>query len=188
MRLFKKLFFSLLIFFVLLFLISFALPQKQHVERSIHIAAPSTKIYPYLANPKLFNQWSPWSNLDPDIKVEYAGPEAGKGAGMSWQSEQPNVGTGSWVITDAVENESLNVDMDFGDQGRATSFFHLQPSSQQNVETNAAKSAGKTKVTWGFDVDAGNNPMMRWMGLMMDKMVGSEYAKGLETLKEMMEK
>jgi uncharacterized protein YndB with AHSA1/START domain len=179
MRLFKKLLVSLLVLIIVLVLVSFVLPKKQHVERSVDIAAPAAKIYPYLANPKLFSKWSPWSQLDPNMKVQFTGHELGKGAGMSWQSEQQNVGNGSWVITDAIENESLNIDMDFGDQGGATSFFALKPSSS---------SSDKTQVTWGFDVDAGNNPMMRWMGLLMDKMVGSEYQKGLRTLKGMVEK
>jgi hypothetical protein len=110
------------------------------------------------------------------MKVQYTGAPSGKGAGMTWQSDDPNVGNGSWKITNAVENESLDVAMDFGDQGGATSFFRLKPNG------------GKTKVTWGFDTDAGNNPLMRWFGLLMDKMVGSEYAKGLDSLKQMLEK
>lgn len=175
MRLIKKLLVSLFVFVLLLVLVSFVLPQKQHVERTLEISASASKIYPHLADPKLFGKWSPWSQLDPNMKVEYSGPKSGKGAGMSWQSEESNVGSGSWIITDAVENQSLNVDMDFGDQGGATSFFKLK------------ENGGKTQVTWGFDTDAGMNPMMRWFGLLMDKMVGSEYAKGLETLKKIVE-
>ena len=175
MKLLKKIFIGLVLLLVVLTLVSFLLPQKQHVERNIEISASAEKIYPYLANPKLFSQWSPWSQLDPDMKVQFNGTELGKGAGMSWQSEQSNVGSGSWEIINAVENESLDVAMDFGDQGTATSFFRLQPKD------------GKTQVTWGFDTDAGMNPMMRWFGLLMDKMVGSEYAKGLGTLKKLVE-
>ncbi len=176
MRLIKRLLLSLLALVVILMLVSFLLPQKQHVERSLEISASAAKIYPYLANPKLFNQWSPWSKLDSNMKVQFSGPESGKGAGMSWQSEQSNVGSGSWTITNAVENESLDVDLDFGDQGGATSFFKLKSTGE------------KTQVTWGFDTDAGMNPMMRWFGLLMDKMVGSEYQKGLESLKLILEK
>jgi len=45
MRLFKKLFFSLLILLALLVFISFVLPQKQQVERSIDISVPAAQIY-----------------------------------------------------------------------------------------------------------------------------------------------
>ncbi len=176
MRIIKRILLTLVSLIVVLLLISFLLPKKQHVERSIEISTSAEKIYPYLADPKLFGQWSPWSKIDPNMKIEYMGPQSGKGAGMKWQSDDPNVGNGSWVIMEAVENKSLDVEMDFGDQGGATSFFRLQPSGI------------KTQVTWGFDTDAGYNPMMRWFGLLMDKMVGSEYAKGLETLKGILEK
>ena len=175
MKMLKIILLGIFALIVLLFLVSFLLPQKQQVERSTDISAPAAKIYPYLANPKLFSQWSPWSKLDPSIKVQFTGPESGKDAGMSWQSDDPSVGGGSWVITHAVENESLDVSLDFGNQGGATSFFRLKPNGE------------KTNITWGFENDAGMNPMMRWFGLMMDKMVGSEYQKGLESLKKIVE-
>ena len=176
MNLIKRLLLSVMSLIVILILGSFFLPQKQHVARNVEISAPATKIYPYLADPKLFSQWSPWSKIDPDMKVQYVGSASGEGAGMTWQSDQPSVGTGSWTIIKAVENESLDVKMDFGDQGAATSFFKLKPNGL------------KTTITWGFDTDAGMNPIMRYMGLLMDKMVGTEYAKGLEELKLIIEK
>ena len=176
MKFIKRLLISVVSILLLLLIVGFFLPQKQHVERNVEISAAAETIYPHLANPKLFSQWSPWSSIDPNMKTTYTGPEAGKGAGMTWESDNQSVGTGSWVITKAVENESLEVNMDFGDQGGATSFFTLAPSGD------------KTKVTWGFDTDAGMNPMMRWMGLLMDKMVGTEYEKGLAVLKQQLEK
>ena len=172
----KRLLFSVVTLLIIIVLGSFFLPQKQHVERSVDISAPAEQIYPYLADPKLFGEWSPWSKIDPNMKVQYTGPASGEGAGMKWQSQNQSVGTGSWVITKAVENERLEVNMDFGDQGGATSFFSLKPKE------------GKTQVTWGFDTDAGMNPVMRYMGLLMDKMVGTEYAKGLAVLKGIIEK
>ena len=175
MKIFKKIIFGLLLLIAIFVFVSFLLPQKQHVERSTEISAPATKIYPYLASPKLFREWSPWSKMDPKMKVQYSGPESGRGAGMSWQSEQSNVGIGSWIITDTVENESLIIEMGFGNKGTANSFFKLTPKDE------------KTIVTWGFDTDAGMNPIMRWFGLFMDKMVGDEYAKGLVTLKALVE-
>ena len=175
MKLLKRLLLSVVSLIVILLLVSYFLPQQQHVERSVEINSPAEKIYPHLANPKLFSEWSPWSNIDPNMKTTYTGAESGEGAGMTWKSDDPNVGTGSWVITKAVVNESLDVDMDFGGQGGATSFFRLAPIN------------GKTQVTWGFDTDAGMNPVMRYMGLLMDKLVGTEYAKGLEVLKQKLE-
>ena len=38
-------------------------------------------------------------------------------------------------------------------------------------------------MTWSNDGDLGNNPLMRWMGLAMDKMVGADFDAGLANLK-----
>jgi len=171
MRLISRLLLALSALIVIMAIASFFLPQKQQVERSVNVSAPAASIYPYLANPKMFSEWSPWSKIDPNMKVEYVGASSGKGAGMTWQSDQQSVGTGSWTIVKAID-----VEMDFGDQGLATSFFTLK-----STENN-------TQVTWGFETDAGMNPLMRWMGLLMDKMVGSEYEKGLNELKKLIEK
>ena len=46
----------------------------------------------------------------------------------------------------------------------------------------APRSPGALPPTYG------NNPMMRWMGLMFDKWVGADYETGLASLKELAEK
>jgi uncharacterized protein YndB with AHSA1/START domain len=176
MKLIKRLLMAVSSILIILALASFFLPQKLHVERSVEISASAEKIYPHLADPKLFSQWSPWSKIDPNMKTTFIGAASGEGAGMSWMSDDPSVGSGSWKIIKAVENESLEAEMDFNGQSTATSFFKLKPT------------VSKTQVTWGFDTNAGMNPVMRWMGLMMDKMVGDEYAKGLAVLKQKIEK
>ena len=45
-----------------------------------------------------------------------------------------------------------------------------------------------TKVTWRFAGKAGRNPMMRYMGLMMDGMVGQDFEVGLANLKALAER
>ena len=175
MRLISRLLLALSALIVILAIASFFLPQKQNVKRSVDISAPAESIYPYLANPQKFSKWSPWSKIDPQMKIQFVGETSGKGAKMTWQSDQTSVGSGTWTIVEATENKSVNVEMDFADQGLATSFFTLEPS------------ATITQVTWGFENDAGMNPLMRWMGLLMDKMVGTEYEKGLIALKSLVE-
>ena len=176
MKFIKRFLFSLIALIVLLLIVGFFLPQQQHVERSISIAAPVSDVYKRIDSPKAFNEWSPWAKIDPQMVTEFSGPESGKGASMSWKSDHPNVGSGTWTITHATENKSVNLALSFEGQGDASSFFNLAPE------------AAGTKVTWGFDTDAGMNPIMRWFGLMLDKWVGADYEKGLNNLKLMLEK
>jgi len=44
-----------------------------------------------------------------------------------------------------------------------------------------------TRLTWGFVTDTGFNPMMRWMGVMLDDWVGADYEAGLARLKALAE-
>ncbi len=149
---------------------AFLLPQEQHVERSLQIEAPAAVIRPFLTTPRKFNQWSPWATIDPNgTRYSYSGPENGVGAKMSWVSDHNQVGSGTQEVK-AVSDDRIDVYLDFGDQGDANAYYLLEPNENG------------TKVTWAFDTDMGNNPIGRWMGMMMDKWVGTSYEEGLRNL------
>lgn len=163
------------VFFLLVAAAGFLLPQQQRVERSIVIAAPAEEVFKQLDGAKAFQAWSPWASLDQDMKVSYFGPDFGPGSKMTWESNNPGVGSGSWVVVDSKENSQVRIALDFGGQGQAESWFKLQAVP------------GGTKVTWGFETDSGMNPIHRWFGLMLDKWVGGDYEKGLKQLKAKLE-
>lgn len=175
MRLIKRIFGLLVIVVIALVAIAFVLPREVSVSRSVDIAAAPEAVFPHVNSLQKFSEWSPWSSIDPDMKVTYSGPEMGVGNKMDWASDDPKVGIGSQVITAAVDNESVSTELDFGPMGTADAEFLL-----------AAKGAG-TEVTWGFTTDLGMNPIARWMGLMMDSWVGADYERGLAALKEIAE-
>ena len=64
--------------------VGFALPSEYKVERSVVIEAPPDRIYPFVATPRRWVQWSIWTRRDPAMTIEYFGPESGTGAG--WQA------------------------------------------------------------------------------------------------------
>ncbi|WP_120634815.1 SRPBCC family protein [Ruegeria sp. EL01] len=175
MRLIKRLFISLLVIVLVLVGVSYLLPGKAEVSRNITIDAPPEVIFPYVNSMQETEKWSPWLTRDPETKLSYSGPETGVGNALSWSSENPQVGTGTQVITESVENQSVKTALDFGPMGTATATFALQPEGDQ------------TQITWGFDSDLGLNPMSRWMGLMMDNWVGGDYERGLTNLKTLVE-
>ena len=43
------------------------------------------------------------------------------------------------------------------------------------------------KSSWSFLGDMGNNPVARWIGLMMDSMLGPQLEEGLSNMKEYLE-
>ncbi|MEO1238944.1 MAG: SRPBCC family protein, partial [Pseudomonadota bacterium] len=145
------------------------------VARSVQIDAPAEAVFEKVNSLKAAQDWSPWLGRDPEMTVEYAGPEAGVGAEMTWASDDPQVGQGHQKIVVSEANRRVETELDFGDMGMAKAAFIL--------ETDAAGTA----VTWTLLADMGAGPVGRWMGLMMDGWVGPDYEAGLANLKALVE-
>lgn len=161
--------------FVLLVVVGLFLPRHIHVERDILIDAPRYKVATVLSTFKTFNHWSPWASRDPQTRYLYEGPHAGPGAIMHWESNHPEVGSGSQEIIRVVPGERIETRLDFGDQGTADAYFQLS-------ETDTG-----TRVVWGFDTDFGYNLIGRYVGQVMDAMLGPDYEAGLVRLKNYVE-
>ncbi|MGZ5917292.1 MAG: SRPBCC family protein [Methyloceanibacter sp.] len=159
---------------VILIGVAFALPSHVTVYRSVVINASEGVVFPYLNNLHRFVDWSPWAARDPQLRVTYAGPEEGKGAHTEWTSEKRSVGAGSMEITGSDPNRHLDLVVSFNGMD-GTSYYEVAPSGSGS------------KVTWGFGVDMGGNPFRRWQGLMLDRIVGTEYRDGLAKLKDRIE-
>lgn len=145
------------------------MPSQVNVSRDLVINAPPEKIFPHVANLKAFNKWSPWADLDPDMKVEFSGAEDGVGQVMSWDSAE--MGNGSMKVVESTANEKLVTALDFGQMGTASARFDL------------ASDAGGTKVTWSMISELGNNPIARWFGPMIKSDISETYDKGLAKLR-----
>ena len=44
------------------------------------------------------------------------------------------------------------------------------------------------RLTWSDEGDLGMNPMNRWVGLFLDKLIGKDFETGLVNLKKLVEK
>jgi uncharacterized protein YndB with AHSA1/START domain len=154
---------------VALTLVSFVFPSKFGAKRELVIAASADKIYPLLADPRQWEKWSPWLEADPKMKIQYSGAPSGVGAQWSWTSEAE--GNGSMKFEAAEPNKRLAYTMVFSSGTPASGEFLLTP-----------QEGGRTKVTWSFAGETGYNPIARWFGLVMDKLVGPYFQKGLANL------
>ncbi|HEY4970361.1 MAG TPA: SRPBCC family protein, partial [Steroidobacteraceae bacterium] len=159
---------------VVLAIAGLLLPRKASVARSITIARPASVVYATVNSFQLFPKWSPWQNLDPNMHQTTEGPRDGVGAKLVW-SGNDKVGSGSQVITASTLNQSVASDIDFGKMGVAKSALLLAPDGHS------------TQVTWTLDIDLGTNPISRYFGLTMDRMIGKDYATGLSRLKTLVE-
>lgn len=175
MRLLIKLAGILAVVAVSLLAIGLLLPKQGQVERSIVINAPPPVVYGLVNGFARFEEWSPWADKDPGMKVERSGPEAGVGAKYAWSGNEA-VGSGSQEIIESTPSSLVRTKLLFGG--------FAEPSI---ASLAIAPDGSGSRVTWSLNVDVGSNPVNRYFGLLMDKMVGPDYEKGLTRLKALAE-
>ncbi len=171
MKIFRRILFIILCIVLVLLSIGFLLPHKVHVERSLKIDAFPGTVFDQVNTLKNWEKWSPWPASDTFIQLTYSGPESGVGAAFSWFSKENNVGKGSLSIISSFPYDSLIVLMDFEEKGRSTSKFIFVKQNQSTI------------VTWRVGSNLGINPVSRWFGLFMDRMVGPDIESGLGKLR-----
>ncbi|MCX6257680.1 MAG: GyrI-like domain-containing protein [Bacteroidia bacterium] len=170
MKTIKSVAYVLLVIIILLIVISLFLPSKIRVERSKVIKSIPVVVYEQVNILKNWERWSPWHRIDPEMELKYEGPEAGAGASYKWSSENSRVGNGMLKITASYPPDSVNLQM---------KFMKSRPSFCQ---FRFAKDTGGTKATWIMISDLGFNPIARYFGLFMDKLLGKDFEKGLKSL------
>jgi hypothetical protein len=155
--------------------VGYMLPSYWEVTRSIEIQAPPEKIYPLISDFK--NGWPLWSTFDtsdPDIQYTYSGSETGQGSQRQWTSEKMGNGQQSIVIADPKTGVEFDLDMEGND-------FQLKGSISMDPIDNG------TKVTWKDYGDTGYNVFYRYMGAMMESMMGKTFEESLVKLKSQAE-
>lgn len=150
--------------------------KNYRVERSLEINAPRELVYEYVRYYKNFADWSPWQQLDPDMKATINGPDGEAGATYAWQGNS-KAGSGKQTIKSA-SPDRIEQEIAFSEPFESTS----------PVTMTFEPQGRKTKVTWVMDMHVA----FPWNGLAMltdvDAGVGRDYAVGLGNLKKICEK
>lgn len=146
-----------------------------HVTRSVLVKAPPEKIYPLVADPRGWKQWSVWNQRDPAMAITYSGPPSGVGAVWEWRSATE--GDGRMTFTRAEAPGLLGYELYFPDFGTTS-----------RGELRFVPEGGDTRVTWTMDGNMGRNPLFSWIALFADGMVGKDFEGGLAGLKAVAEK
>ena len=167
---------ALALLLLILLVVAALRPADFRIVRSIGINAPAGAVFPYVNDLHLWQEFSPWAKLDPQVQNTYAGPAAGVGASLSWNGNA-KVGQGSMTIIESRPAELVRMNLVF-----------LRPFPANNQAEFALTPAGnQTTITWSMT--GRYNFMSRVFGLFMnmDKLVGGDFAKGLATLKTLAE-
>jgi hypothetical protein len=175
MKIVKRILLGLLVLLVVLLVVGFFLPGRYRVERSTVMHATTEAIFPYVNTLKRWPDWTAWNTKKyPDMKVEFEGPEAGKGATYRWDGK--DVGKGSLTLTSSDPERGVEYDLNF-ENGKYLSKGALQFEPMTEG----------VKVTFRNEGDLGWSPISRYFGLMMDRFMGPDFEEGLANLKTTVE-
>ena len=153
-----------------------AQPAPFTVTRSATIAATPATVFALVNDFHQWDAWSPWAKIDPAMTKSYEGAPTGVGAIYTWSGNN-DVGTGRMTIADSTPNESIGVKLEF-----------TKPFSATNIATFTFKPDGNgAAVNWSM---SGNKNFMQkafFLVTDMDKMLGSDFEKGLAQMKTVAE-
>lgn len=152
-------------------------PTEFRVVRTATIAAPPAVVFDQVNDFHNWDAWSPWAKLDPDAKNSFEGSEKGEGAIFMW-SGNDKIGEGKMTLTQSKPDELIKIKLEF-----------IRPfEDQSDVEFTFEPKEKQTLVTWSM---AGQNKdfMSKAFCLVMnmDKMLGSDFEKGLASMKTIAE-
>ena len=142
------------------------------VSREARIDAPPVRIYEQIVDFRNWPHWSPWEDLDPELRRTYSGAESGKGSVYAWSGNR-KAGKGHMEIIEAAEPSRVQIDLVFEKpwKARNDTVFTIEPEGSGS------------RVTWSM---TGKKTLMtKAMGIFtsMDNLVGSDFEKGLQQLK-----
>ena len=174
MKILLKILGSLAVLILLLVVVAFFLPRQYRVERSVVINAKPEAVLARVADLRDWKNWGAWQERDPQMILAYSAQVTGVGAWSSWESKQE--GNGRMTITAQTPAKVLYL-LEFPDMGL---------KSNGSMEVRAEASG--THLVWADTGDLGMNPLNRWFGLFLDRMIGPDFERGLANLKKLAEK
>lgn len=162
---------ALLVIVVILGLIA---PKEFKVERAIVIPTNNKEvIFKNLTHWNEFLKWNPWSAMDPNQKLTFTGQDGTVGSGYSWEGNK-DVGQGSMTIAAIKEYEMVDMDLHF-----------IKPFEAKNkTYFNMTPEGSGYKVNWSMSGKSDFPMNIFGLFMDMDKMVGGDFERGLESLKK----
>lgn len=179
MGIIKKILVLIILIFAIVLIAAYFMPKNYAVEREITINKPVDSVFNYVKYLKNQNEFSVWANIDPKMKSTFTGTDGTVGAISAWESKVKEVGVGEQEITKITEGKRLDFALRFKKPMDDTAVGFL---------STEAVAGNQTKVKWGISgvIPYPMNIMLPMMK--MDQMIGNDLQKGLENLKEKMEK
>jgi uncharacterized protein YndB with AHSA1/START domain len=147
------------------------------VRRATTVQAPAGKVFEQIEDFRRWTAWSPWEDLDPDLRRTYSGADSGQGAVYEWSGNR-KAGSGRMEITETRRPSVVVVDLRF-----------IKPFKAHNTTTFSLEPQGDDATTVTWTMTGQRTLATKMMGIFssMDKMIGPDFEKGLARLKGVVE-
>lgn len=147
-------------------------PNSFRLERSIVITTPPEKPFALVNDFHEWTKWSPFENVDADLKRTYGGAPSGVGATYDWDGKKS--GVGHMEILEAPAPQKVVIKLDF---------IKPFPAHNMAVFSFTPNGAGTT-ATWTMTGPMAfvNKAMTTVMP--MEKMMGPVFEQGLAAMKQ----
>ncbi|WP_394184586.1 SRPBCC family protein [Pseudoalteromonas tetraodonis] len=156
--------FSIILLLVFV-VVGLLLPQNYHVQKSIKINARAPVIKSLVEDFTQWYKWSPWQQIDPNIKFNIGEPSSGAGAYQSWEGKW---GKGEMTISALSDNEVV--------------FSVL--FNQEHIITSKLLFSPHTKtVTWQIEGQATMPLISGYVAIFAENILGNIVTLGLNNLK-----
>ncbi|MCA9740656.1 MAG: SRPBCC family protein [Deferribacteres bacterium] len=155
---------------VLYFVVALFLPTSYELDRSIIINKSPDVVFGQVSDFNNWMGWNPWTKMEPTAKSTISGQPGTVGHSWEWDGKQ--IGSGKLTFAAITPPQSIHSKM----------VFYRPMEGTATDDWTFESTEGGTKVTW---TSAGELPYgaARYMGLMMDSMLGTQMEQGLSDLK-----
>lgn len=160
---------------IIIAIIGLTLPRVATFDKVTDIDSDFQTVFNEVSNLRNFVTWSPWTEHDPNMKMKWSGEDGTIGSSYTWKGNR-KVGEGQMTIIDLQPSGLVAVSLDFGQRGQAKAYFIVEDIH------------GKSRVTWRFESDMGNALRRGAMTRFMKNFVGKDFERGLQNLKNKLEK
>jgi effector-binding domain-containing protein len=170
MKALKYIFFLILILIIASSVYVAVQPNAFNVTRVRVIKAPASVVYNNVIEYKNWEDWSPWQEQEPDMKITYPEQTRGIGGSYTWLGKD---GMGTMETLYARDFDTIAQNIQFDDYDPSKVIWSFTPDED-----------GSTKVVWTMQSD--DIPFI-FKGIALisggfDKMIGPSFERGLERL------
>jgi hypothetical protein len=164
---------------VLLLVIGLFTKKDYTVGRDVIINRSKAVVFEYLKILKNQNKFSVWGSMDQNMRTQFTGTDGTEGFISAWDSDNKNVGKGEQEILKIVEGERIDYEIRFIKPFESTNWAYI---------TTTEVNDDQTRVHWEFNAKMKYPMNLMLLFMNMEKMIGNDLAKGLQNLKEILEK